>query len=119
MAGNCAFTNPAFASSTTDRLHLPRCRAAQPRGTTMKRTIALKYAGRCACCGAPMAKGSIADYYPRTRQVAHVGGLDGNSGTCTANIREKRFPEYAAELRRREQDPGFVDLDRMYEDQCA
>jgi len=88
----------------------------------MKRTIALKYAGTCACCGAAMAKGAIADYYPRTRQVAHVGGLDGNSGTCTDVLRRKHHPEYAAELDRKaaeRRDPGFVDLDRAYEDQCA
>jgi hypothetical protein len=78
------------------------------------RTITVKYAGPCACCGATIQAGSMADYYPvgtiagrATAAIAHIGGLDGNSSTCTANIRA------------RQQDPGFVDLDRMYEDQCA
>jgi hypothetical protein len=58
----------------------------------------------------------MADYYPvgtiagrNTAAIAHVGGLDGNSATCTVNIR----------ARREERDPGYVDIDRMYEDQCA
>jgi hypothetical protein len=70
------------------------------------RTITVKFAGKCACCGAPIAAGEIADYYPTRREIAHRGGLDGNSARCTAEIRKRR-------------DPGFVDLDRMYEDQCA
>jgi len=67
------------------------------------RTIMVKYAGKCACCGAMIAAGAMADYYPDRRQIAHVGGLDGNSPQCTANLR----------------DSGFVDLERAYEDQCA
>lgn len=47
----------------------------------------------------------MADYYPSRREIAHVGGLDGNSARCTFEIRKQR--------------EGFVDLDRMYEDQCA
>jgi hypothetical protein len=70
------------------------------------RTIIVKYAGQCHCCGAPIAKGETADYYPTLRAIAHVGGLEGNSPRCTAEIRKR-------------QDSGFVDLDRMYEDQCA
>ncbi len=70
------------------------------------RTIVVKYAGKCACCGAPIAAGEMADYYPDRRAIAHMGGLDGNSGRCTAEIRKQ-------------QDSGFVDIDRLYEDQCA
>lgn len=70
------------------------------------RTITVKFAGKCACCGARIEAGSVADYYPSRREIAHVGGLDGNSPRCTAEIRRRR-------------DPGFVDLDRMYEDQCS
>lgn len=66
-----------------------------------------KYAGKCACCGAPISVGQAVDYYPSRREIAHPGGLDGNSATCAANIRDQQ------------RDPGFVDLDRMYEDQCA
>jgi hypothetical protein len=76
------------------------------------RTITVKYAGKCACCGAEIKAGAIADYYPvgtiasmDKPQIAHVGGLDGNSATCATNIRNRL-------------DPGFVDLDRMYEEQC-
>ena len=78
------------------------------------RTIAVKYAGPCACCGAQIKAGEMADYYPvgtiasrNTAAIAHVGGLDGNSPRCTG------------ELRKRNTDPGFVDLDRMHEDSCA
>lgn len=77
------------------------------------RTIVVKYAGPCACCGAQIKAGETADYFPvgtiasrTTPAIAHVGGLDGNSARCSAEIRNQR-------------DPGFVDLDRMYEDQCA
>jgi hypothetical protein len=70
------------------------------------RTIRAKFAGKCACCGAAIAAGEMVDYYPSRREIAHVGGLDGNSSRCTAEIRKQR-------------DPGFVDLDRAYEDQCA
>jgi hypothetical protein len=77
------------------------------------RTISIKYPGQCACCGATIKAGELADYYPigtiasrTTAAIAHIGGLDGNSARCTANIKAQR-------------DPGFVDLDRAYEDQCA
>jgi hypothetical protein len=78
------------------------------------RTIVVKYEGSCACCGATIKAGEMADYYPigtiasrTTAAIAHVGGLDGNSARCVANIQSKR------------QDAGFVDIDRMYEDQCS
>ncbi len=70
------------------------------------RTIRVKFAGNCACCGARIAAGEMADYYPTMRKIAHIGGLDGNSARCTAEIRNKR-------------DAGFVDIDRAYEDQCS
>jgi hypothetical protein len=77
------------------------------------RTITVKYAGKCRCCGGTIKAGEIADYYPvgtiasrMTAAIAHMGGLDGNSARCAAEIAKRR-------------DPGFVDLDRMYEDQCA
>jgi hypothetical protein len=77
------------------------------------RTIVVKYEGQCACCGASIKAGETADFYPigtiasmTTAAIAHVGGLDGNSARCTAEIRKR-------------QDPGFVDIDRMYEDQCS
>lgn len=70
------------------------------------RTITVKFDGKCHCCGGLIKKGAVADYYPALKAIAHVGGLDGNSAHCTAIIRERN-------------DSGFVDLDRMYEDQCA
>jgi hypothetical protein len=73
----------------------------------------VKYAGKCACCGAPIAAGELADYYPigtiagvNEGRVAHIGGLDGNSPRCAAEIRQKHDRDYA-------------DVDRAYEDQCA
>jgi hypothetical protein len=81
------------------------------------RDMVVKYAGPCACCGAIIAAGTWATYYPAgtiasrtTGAIAHVGGLDGNSGTCTANIRR--------ELENREQvirDPGEDAADRWNE----
>jgi hypothetical protein len=73
------------------------------RSNNSPRTITVKYAGKCACCGALIKAGEIADYYPAKRQIAHRGGLDGNSPRCTAEIRNR----------------DFVDIDRQYEDQCA
>jgi hypothetical protein len=74
------------------------------------RTITVKFAGKCICCGAPIAAGETATFYPvgtiasvSTGQIGHTGGLEGNSAKCTANIRNR----------------DFVDLDRMYEDSCA
>lgn len=76
------------------------------RKNNSPRTIIAKFAGKCACCGAAIAAGETVSYYPTMRAIAHVGGLEGNSARCTAEIR-------------RTNDSGFVDLDRMYEDQCA
>lgn len=73
--------------------------------TSSPRTIVAKFAGQCRCCGAPIAAGTMVDYYPAFRAIAHVGGLDGNSPHCTAEIRKRN-------------DGGF-DVDRAYEDQCA
>jgi hypothetical protein len=74
------------------------------------RTIVVRFAGKCACCGAPIAAGETATYYPSRKQIGHVGGLEGNSPRCTAEIRKGL-------------DRGFVgtylDIDRLYEDQCA
>ena len=58
------------------------------------RTIAVKYAGPCACCGATINAGELADYYPAgtiasrtTPAIAHIGGLDGTSARCASEIR--------------------------------
>ena len=70
------------------------------------RIIVVKFAGKCACCGATINAGETADYYPSKRQIAHRGGLEGNSPKCTAEIRNRH-------------DRDFADVDRAYEDQCA
>jgi hypothetical protein len=76
------------------------------RSNNSPRTITVKFDGKCACCGAVIKAGEIADYYPAKRQIAHIGGLDGNSGRCASEIKQRN-------------DAGFVDIDRAYEDQCA
>ena len=35
-------------------------------------------------------------------RIAHIGGLEGNSARCTVEIRKREFPEYHAEVLRRE-----------------
>jgi hypothetical protein len=47
------------------------------------------------CCGAAIKAGDMVDYYPvgtiasrTTPAVAHIGGLDGNSARCSAEIRK-------------------------------
>jgi hypothetical protein len=83
------------------------------------RTLVVKYAGKCACCGATINVGELADYYPvgtiasrATPAIAHVGGLDGNSARCTAEIRKASdnagVNDYAGE-----------GLDMRWEDQGA
>jgi hypothetical protein len=75
--------------------------------STSPRTIRAKFAGECACCGAAIAAGEMCDYYPARKQIAHIGGLDGNSSRC------------ASEIRKANERRDFIDIDRLYEDQCA
>jgi hypothetical protein len=77
------------------------------RQNNSPRIMTARFAGKCACCGADIKAGETITWYPSRKQIAHVGGLDGNSARCTAEIRKRMY------------DPGFVDLDRMHEDQCA
>lgn len=67
-------------------------RAARPQ----PRVITVKYAGKCACCGASISAGSLATYYPpgtiagrSDGAIAHVGGLEGDSGRCAVEIRKR------------------------------
>ncbi len=71
------------------------------------RTITARFTGKCACCGGEVKAGSIADYYPAKQQIAHYQAFSGNSAQCYGVLRDKQ------------RDPGFVDLDAMYEDSCA
>lgn len=88
------------------------CRAARPQ----VRSIVVKYAAPCACCGAMIKAGEMATYYPPgtialrlAGAIAHIGGLDGNSARCTAVIREQMaVNDYAGD-----------GLDARYEDQCS
>jgi hypothetical protein len=63
-----------------------------------------KFAGKCACCGADIKAGEMVTWYPSRREIAHVGGLDGNSARCAANIAAKMYP-----------DPGELAEDRWNE----
>jgi hypothetical protein len=69
------------------------------------RTINLKFAGKCACCGGDMAKGELADYWAAKRQVAHYKAWDGDSAKCYGVLKNRQEP--------------YIDIDRAYEDQCA
>jgi hypothetical protein len=61
------------------------------------RVITVKYAGKRACCGAEIKAGEMATYYPpgtiasvTEGRIAHVGGLDGDSARCSAEIAKAR-----------------------------
>jgi hypothetical protein len=85
-------------------------------GKQPPRTIVARFAAKCHCCGAPIKAGDVVTYYPvgalgarSAACVAHVGGLDGNSARCTANIRQAMVDnDYAGE-----------GVDTRYEDDCA
>lgn len=64
------------------------------------RTITVKYAGKCARCDVTIPAGTRARYWPDTRKIAHIEPMQ-----CIFEVGSR--------------DPGFVDLDRMYEDQCS
>lgn len=79
------------------------------------RTITVKYAGKCACCGGSIAAGEAATYYPvgtiagRTEgAIAHIGGLDGTSARCSAALRaDPGANSYAGDgLDSRQEDAG-------------
>jgi hypothetical protein len=86
-------------------------RAARPQ----PRSLSVKYAAPCACCGAMIGVGELATYYPpgtiagrTTGPIAHIGGLDGTSARCTGEIRRAMAVNaYAGD-----------GLDERYEDQC-
>jgi len=58
------------------------------------RNISVKFAAPCACCGVTIKAGDLATYYPvgtiagvTEGRIAHMGGLEGNSRHCAANLR--------------------------------
>jgi hypothetical protein len=54
-----------------------------------------KFAGKCACCGADIKAGEYITWYPSRHEIAHVGGLDGNSSRCASNIAASMYPDPA------------------------
>lgn len=81
-------------------------------------TITVKYAGKCASCGATIEPGQIADYYPigtiagvHEARIAHVNSLNGNSVVCF-NQRKKQSEDKSLN------DYAGDGLDSRYEDQC-
>ena len=83
------------------------------------RAIVVKFAGDCHCCGATIEPGQLATYYPPGTiasqvkgVIAHIGGLEGNSARCAANIGAKRLslgPKGRVYPPKAERDPGYVD----------
>lgn len=76
------------------------------RSSNTPRTITAKYAGTCYGCGAEIKAGAMVDYVPG-KGIGHLGAFSGDG--------DKMGQCYSA----RNSDPGFVDLDRMYEDSCS
>ncbi len=81
------------------------------------RDMTVRFAGKCACCGAEIKAGEWATYYPAGTAgdkacIAHCGGLDGTSQRCTVELR-KQFAERAVN------DYAGNGVDSRYEDDCA
>ena len=83
-------------------------RRPEPRG------LIVKYAAPCICCGETIKAGEYATYYPvgtiasqAEGKIGHVGGLEGNSAKCAANIAQQRN-DYCP-------DPGELTADRWNE----
>ena len=83
------------------------------------RNITVRYAGDCVCCGAPIAAGSIATFYPagtiagiHEGKISHIGGLEGTGTTCAHNLKlsltDRGLNDYAGD-----------GMDARYEDDCA
>lgn len=64
------------------------------------RNIQVKYAGKCASCGAPIAVGEMATYYPagaianQPAHLTHIGASEGNSIRCFAWTMQPDSPTY-------------------------
>lgn len=82
------------------------------------RSITVKYAGNCACCGGLIQPGAIADYYPvgtiagvNKPMIAHLKAMEGNSVACSEVLKKKQqdksLNNYAGD-----------GLDERYEDSC-
>ena len=90
--------------------------------SVMFRTITVKYAGRCGCCGGEIKRGEIAEYDRKTRTIYHLGGPNGESTACYHEGRKRLEAEGkpAAELSRSKYSRVAEDpVDSAYEDDCA
>lgn len=73
------------------------------------RTITAKFAGKCGCCGGDIPAGRMVTYRPG-KGIYHLENPHtGDSAECYGVLRQQH----------EKRDAGFVDLDRMFEDQCA
>lgn len=70
------------------------------------RMITAKFASKCCSCGGEIKAGEWCEYFPAKREICHPE-VRGDRVKCFSVIKAKQT------------DPGFVDLDRAYEDQCA
>lgn len=75
--------------------------------STSIRTMTARYPGKCFCCGGDIPAGKFVEYDPRTKRIGHFKASEGNSSECYGVLKGKQ------------QDPGFVDVDRAFEDSCA
>jgi hypothetical protein len=82
------------------------------------RTIQVKFAAACICCGGQINRGETATFYPAGTiagisegKVGHLGGLDGTSLKCF-NTLKSRAVDAAAN------DYAGDGLDERYEDGC-
>ena len=71
-------------------------RRYQRQSKPTPRNIEAKYAGTCVCCGYPISAGEIVTYYPvgtiagvHVGTICHIGGLDGTSKKCAANLKHE------------------------------
>jgi hypothetical protein len=92
------------------------------RAKPKPRAITVKYQGQCVCCGALIKAGELATYYPvgtiygvDVGKIGHLGGLDGNSAVCTANLRREHHLDDAITWPNGE---GFTPCTRAYAELC-
>lgn len=69
------------------------------------RDMTAKYNGKCAGCGGAIKRGDRIEYDTNNRKAYHYGAGNGDyAGKCYAERQKPR---------------DFIDIDRIYEDQCA
>lgn len=75
------------------------------RTSNSPRIITSKFAGKCGCCGGEIPAGRMVEYI-QGKGIYHYKATSGDSPECYGVLKQRN-------------ESGFVDLDRMYEDQCA